>query len=37
MMDTSSKWFGVTHQADKPQMQAALEAMHREGLYPPLR
>lgn len=37
MMDTSSKWFGVTHQADKPQMRAALEAMHREGLYPPLR
>ncbi len=37
MMDTTSKWFGVTHQADKPQMQAALNAMHEDGTYPALR
>jgi len=37
MMDTTSKWFGVTHQADKPQMQQALKAMHEDGTYPPLR
>ena len=37
MMDTSSKWFGVTHQADKPQMQQALKAMHEDGTYPALR
>ncbi len=37
MMDTTSKWFGVTHQADKPQMQAALKAMHEDGTYPALR
>jgi len=27
----------VTHQADKPQMQQALKAMHEDGTYPPLR
>ncbi len=37
MMDTTSKWFGVTHQADKPQMQTALKAMHQDGTYPALR
>ena len=37
MMDTTSKWFGVTHQADKPQMQKALKAMHEDGTYPALR
>ena len=37
MMDTTSKWFGVTHQADKPQMQQALKAMHEDGTYPALR
>ena len=37
MMDTTSKWFGVTHQADKPQMQKALKAMHEDNTYPALR
>ncbi len=37
VMDTSSKWYGVTHQADRPQMQNALKTMHEEGTYPALR
>ena len=37
MLDTTSKWFGVTHQADKPQMQAALQKFHEDGTYPNLR
>ena len=37
MRDTTSKWFGVTHQADKPQMQAALQKLHEDGTYPNLR
>ena len=37
MLDTTSKWFGVTHQADKPQMQKALQGMHDDGTYPALR
>ena len=37
MLDTTSKWFGVTHQADKPQMQAALQKLHEDGTYPNLR
>ncbi len=37
MMDTGAQWFGITHRADKPQMQSALLEMHREGVYPPLR
>ena len=28
------RWYGVTYQADKPQVIAALRAMHEEGLYP---
>lgn len=29
-----SKWYGVTYQADKPQVRAALKKMADEGLYP---
>ena len=37
MLDTSSKWFGVTHKADKPQVQASLNKLHEDGTYPALR
>ena len=37
MLDTSSKWFGVTHKADKPQVQASLQKLHDNGTYPALR
>ena len=29
-----SKWYGVTYQADKPQVKAALQQMADDGLYP---
>jgi len=29
-----SRWYGVTYQADKPQVKAALAKMAEEGLYP---
>ena len=29
-----SRWYGVTYQADKPQVKAALARMAEEGLYP---
>ncbi len=29
-----SRWYGVTYQADKPQVKEALARMAREGLYP---
>lgn len=28
------KWYGVTYREDKPQVKAALAAMHAEGMYP---
>ena len=37
MLDTTSKWFGVTNREDKPGVQQALRAMHENGIYPPLR
>ena len=37
MLDTTSKWFGVTHKADKPQVQASLQKLHDNGTYPALR
>jgi len=37
MLDTTSKWFGVTHKADKEQVQAALNKLHEDGTYPALR
>ena len=37
MLDTTSKWFGVTHKADKPQVQASLNKLHEDGIYPALR
>ncbi|MBR5390067.1 MAG: nucleotidyltransferase [Clostridia bacterium] len=36
VMDTASKWYGVTNREDKPAIQRALAAMHENGLYPPL-
>lgn len=30
----ADRWFGVTYQEDKPKVQAALTAMHEDGLYP---
>ena len=37
MLDPTSKWFGVTHKADKPQVQASLHKLHDDGTYPALR
>ena len=37
MLDTTSKWFGVTHKADKPQVQESLKKLHDNGTYPALR
>lgn len=37
VLDTASRWFGVTHRADKAAMMAYLAELHQEGLYPPLR
>ena len=37
VLDTDSQWIGVTYQADKPGVQSALAALHRDGVYPPLR
>lgn len=31
---SKDKWYGVTYQEDKPEIQRALAQMHREGLYP---
>ncbi len=36
MLDTASKWYGVTNREDKPGVQAALRRMHEDGVYPPL-
>ena len=35
VLRSEDRWHGVTHQADKPQVVAALAAMTRDGLYPP--
>ena len=33
VLPVSSPWYGVTYQEDLPSTQAALAAMHAEGLY----
>ncbi|MBQ4577901.1 MAG: nucleotidyltransferase [Clostridia bacterium] len=37
MLDTTSKWFGVTHRDDKAEVQASLRKLHDDGIYPALR
>ncbi len=34
LLSCPSRWYGVTYQADKPQVKAALARMAGEGLYP---
>lgn len=34
IINTPAKWFGVTYQEDKPDVQAALQSLHEQGLYP---
>ncbi len=34
VLPSQDKWYGVTYQADKPVVQAALARMAKEGLYP---
>lgn len=34
IINTPAKWFGVTYQEDKPDVQAALQSLHQQGLYP---
>lgn len=34
MLDTTSKWFGVTYAEDRPDVVERLAALHREGVYP---
>ncbi len=34
LLNCPSRWYGVTYQADKPQVKAALAQMAEEGLYP---
>ncbi len=34
VLRSADRWFGVTYAADKPQVVAALKAMHDQGLYP---
>ena len=34
VLDTSSKWFGVTYAEDRPQVVAKLQALVAEGVYP---
>ena len=34
VLSSHSKWYGVTYQADKPTVMAALAAMTEEGIYP---
>ncbi|MDE7153894.1 MAG: nucleotidyltransferase [Muribaculaceae bacterium] len=34
MLDTTSKWFGVTYAEDRPMVVERLAALHREGQYP---
>ena len=37
MLDTTSKWFGVTHRDDKAEVQESLRKLHDDGIYPALR
>ncbi len=34
LLSCPSRWYGVTYQADKPQVKAALAQMAKDGLYP---
>ena len=34
MLSTTANWFGVTYQADKPQLVAKIEELIAEGVYP---
>ena len=34
VLDTESKWFGVTYAADRPGVVAKFAELHRDGTYP---
>ena len=34
VLDTTSKWFGVTYPEDRPGVVAKLAALHEKGQYP---
>ena len=34
VLDTTSKWFGVTYSADRPEVVAKIAKLHEEGVYP---
>ena len=34
VLDTTSKWFGVTYPEDRPEVVAKLVALHEAGQYP---
>ena len=34
VLDTTSKWFGVTYPEDRPEVVAKLAKLHEDGLYP---
>ncbi len=34
VLDTTSKWFGVTYPEDRPEVVAKLEGLHKSGQYP---
>lgn len=34
VLDTTSKWFGVTYAEDRPEVVAKLEKLHADGVYP---
>ena len=34
VLDTDSKWFGVTYAADRPGVVEKFAELHREGVYP---
>lgn len=36
-LETSSRWYGVTYQADTEGVRSALRTLHEQGEYPPLR
>ena len=34
VLDTTSKWFGVTYPEDRPEVVAKLAKLHADGQYP---
>jgi hypothetical protein len=34
VLDTTSKWFGVTYSADRPGVVAKIQSLVDEGVYP---